>query len=613
MSTIAGIVTYSNPNNFTPYINEMLSVAKHRGIHSKETLLCASNVALGQALLFTTPDAKYQKISYKVNGRNYFITFDGRLDYKENLQRKLGLEVKRDEPDAYLVVYAYDCWGEDFLQELHGDFALSIWDETKQSLLLGRDRVGHRHLFYYFDGSTLVWGSEIKQILMHSNVTKKLNLRYLQGYLLDNPKVEEATAYQGIYRLKAGHYLTLSQGKLSVDRYYHFKPLPISYKKESEYIEGFRHLFANTVHNQIRSDGAVGISLSGGLDSSSIFSTIAQLDQEFNSKINMKAYTYVFQKQKEANEEPYVLSALQKYPSESRMIDGDHHWNFRGDFSYLQSFDEPYHLFNYKFGSEILQVMKEDGVHIHMSGMYGDQVLHGSPYYLAGLAKKKRFATLLKELKLWRESAIPLWELFYKYTLKPKFHQSEEFIPPWVNCERIDPSLLQERFSSTYNDCKWTEEEVIEYFNFLIYRTGREWTNQYVAHANGMEVRAPFLDSKIMEYLAAVPVHLKYNPKHSKYILRESMKGILPEKIRTRTTKGAHTTFMLSGFKKEWHQISSYYHCPTLTELGLVNPKSLIEICEKYYMGLFTDFKFYTSLMRALSLEIWIQGKLDYL
>ncbi|WP_369900968.1 asparagine synthetase B [Bacillus manliponensis] len=610
MSTIAGIVTQSNPNNLTSYINQMLDVASHRGFHSKETLLCASNMAFGQSLLFTTPDAKYQKIHYTIKGRKYFIVFDGRLDYREELQRKLQLKIEEDVTDAYLVVQAYDCFEENFLRELQGDFAFAIWDDMKGTLFLARDRIGNRNLFYYFEGSTLIWGSEIKQILMHDNVSRKLNLDYLRRYLLDNPRGEKDTAYRYINRLKAGHYVKLRQGKLTVSQYYHFKPLEVKHRRESDYVEGFRDLFVKTIQNQTRSEGRIGVSLSGGLDSSSIFSMIAQLNQDGGLESEIKAYTYAFQKQKEANEEQYVLSALKKYPAELKVIDGDNHWNFRGDFSDLQSLDEPYHLFNYKFGVEILHAMKEDGIDIHMSGMYGDQVLYGSPYYLAGLARNRKVSKLWEGIKIWKNSNIPFWELVYKYTINPLFYKSEEFIPPWVNRKNIDESLLRERLSPTYSDCMWTEEEMIDYFNFLIYRTGREWTNQYIANANAIEVRTPFLDPKLMEYLATVPVHLKDNPKYNKYILRESMKGILPEKIRTRTDKGAHTTFMLSGFKKEWAQISSYYHCPILTELGLINSKSLVEICEKYYMGLFTDFKFYNSLMRTISLEIWLQARL---
>lgn len=612
LGTIAGFINNYSSHNIKQDIQKMLDIVSYRGHDLQEVHMFQEGCGLGQATTFITPESPMRKAHYKIFGKNYYISFDGRLDYRRDLCKKLNINETLDITDTYLVVLSYALYGEKFLNMLEGDFAFAIWDEENARLILARDRAGNRNLYYYTNGETLIWASEIKQILLHSEVPRNLNRRYIERFLLDNPRAYEETVYKSILRLKAGYFLIYDKRGINVNPYYTFTPKCIKSIRQSDIFEEFRELFIKTVENHLRSNGSVGISLSGGLDSTSVFSVASILKQSKNSLERIKVYSYVFRDNPSENEQEYINIALNKYPTEYEFFNGDNEWNFKGFLEYVGDLDEPYPLFNYEFAMKIPKALFKDGIRVYLNGMYGDEVLYGNLYYLAGLLRKGSYLQLIREIRRWKNK-IPIWDLIFNYTINPKFSQSSEFIAPWIIKKNIDQDLLYERLSYTYSDFKWTEEEIVEYFNFLIFGTGHEWTNQYINSKNGIDVRVPFRDIKIMEFLAGTPITIKIDPEYDKVILREAMRNILPEQIRTRKNKGAHLSFILNGFKKEWNQIKKYYSCPTLTELGLVDNKPIIDLLEKYYAGMFVDFKYHSSLMRVLALEIWLRSRINQL
>lgn len=614
MSTIAGILNTSDEKINGTLIEEMLSRVSYRGIDAvqldKDT---NGNLFMGQSLLFTTPDAIYQDIEIKVQNERYLIAFDGRLDNREELSQKLEILLSNKITDSEIIIYSYLKWGKEFLSYLEGDFAFSLWDTTKKLLFLARDRIGIRNLYYSTNNNMLIWGSEIKQILQHPLINREINESYLCRFLVDEPITTQDTAYKRVNRLIPGQYLLVENNQITLKKYYKFQPKMVSYKFHQDYFDEFKELFLRSVKNNLRCIDSLAFSLSGGLDSSSIVSVSSYLNNESNdkTKVKLKSYSYVFDEDDKADEREYIKSVLDQSPNFSYdFVKGDNLWDFKGNLQQIiGELDEPYPLFNQAFSRYIPSKINQDNIKVHLTGAYGDHVLYGDLNYLALLFKKFKFKKLSHEYKEWLQNGFNIHDLFFNRTLRPLFKSNSLEKAEWIKEKEIglNSSLINSK--QIYWDAKGTEN----HFNKIIYQSGIEWLSPYLSSIYAVEMRYPFLNHKLMEFLAGVPVNLKFKPGQNKYILRQSLKGILPEKIRTRKTKGAHMNLLFKGFKKEWGQIEGYFEFPACIELGLIRKDKLDKIKELfylYYMGMYKGPVFLSNLLRLLSLEIWLQAKM---
>lgn len=615
MSSIAGVLNLGAEKIEHGIIEGMLHTVLHRGADSTQIEENIDpHIKLGQALLHTTPDAKHRRIKYEIHGKSYFIVLDGRLDDRDTLIEQFDLENLEQLTDSELIVRSYAHWGELFLEKLEGDFAFGLWDSADQKLILARDRTGMRNLFYSFVNQTILWGSEIKQILQNQSVSRRLNESYLLTYLIEYPSALEDTAYSAVKRLEPGHYVLLRNGQLQVKKYYSFRPFSLSYRTELDYIEHFYSLFQQAIKNCTRSSGTIGFTLSGGLDSSSIVSMAAKLRKEGElPQSTLRCYSLIFDHFTEADERTYIAAVREKYPElDYEFTSGDKHWNFNeGTFEYLSELDEPFFLFNQSFSREIPKKMQKDNVKIHIGGFIGDHVLMGNENYLALLLKRFKIFRLFRELSKLKKHDYLLRDLLMTHTFKPLFaKEAQRPLPSWIVKETQDEYSLSNMLSDSLKSTErftWDEQNVTDYFEFIIRQSGHEWSNQYVEGKHAVEIRYPFLNRKLMEFLAGTPVPLKWKPGQTKYILRQAMKNILPEQIAQRKGKTTHDSFIYAGLKKEWGKIQQYYTCPALSELGFIDGQTIQNKFDQYYVGMKPNAQEFVGLLRVLSLEIWLQ------
>jgi asparagine synthase (glutamine-hydrolysing) len=501
-------------------------------------------------------------------------------------------EVKRERVLTALLSNA-----DRFLQSAEGHFVLLLWDEANRRYLIARDKTGMKNLFYAENEEALYFSSSISNLLKYTEVNQSINRESLYRYIYDHPVAGQETIYQFIHRLEFGSYLSSSsQGDSLQKRYYEIKPAR-DFKEES-FREDFKDLLIESVRQSTLGKDEVGIALSGGLDSTSI---AAVLGKHLDKRVI--GTSYIFKKNEMEDEEAYIDLITGKTGIDLIKIDGREHWTFQGDIEgTIANLDEPYPVFNYHFTSYAPSLIK-DRTNLFLSGLYGDQVLYGNMNYLKGFVKRGEFFTLLKEIESWK-GIYSKKEIFIDF-LKSR-RVSQDVMPEWINRKVVPESS---RHSSEQLNYTWDEEDNVKYYMNLLKQSSKDWTVPSVYYPNKVDIKFPFLHTRLLEYLAAAPASLKLNPKYNKYILRESLKKELPDEIRNRKGKSTHFSFIHNGFKKEMKQLKNVYDFEILSDLGILDPKPVKKIIDHYYLGHFDDFKYFSLILRLISLEIWLKPR----
>src|SRR6202167_3013576 len=198
------------------------------------------------------------------------ITWDGRLDNRADLISDLGDSLTVNSTDVAIVAAAHEKWGTKCLRKLIGDWALSIWNPGKRSLILAKDPIGTKHLYYSFDDNQVTWSTIFDPLVRLAGKTFALNEEYIAGWFSMFPAVE-LTPCVGIHSVPPSSFVLLRPGKHAVSKYWDFDSnKTIRYRADAEYEDHFRAVFATAVERKLRSDSPVLAELSGGRDSSSI-------------------------------------------------------------------------------------------------------------------------------------------------------------------------------------------------------------------------------------------------------------------------------------------------------------------------------------------------------
>lgn len=226
-------------------------------------------VGMAYRAFHTTPESHFEAQPLVRPG--YILTWDGRLDNREEIRSRVNLQCDSPPTDVELVAAAFETWGTGCLAELIGDWALAIWEQANESLILARDAMGVRRLFYRLDEDGVSWCTSIEPLVLTAPARLHLDLDYLAGCLYPRPPIEK-TSYQEIRAVVPASFLEFRRGgEQRTERYWSLNPhASIRYASDAEYEEHFRSIFRDSVRRRLRSERPVLAELSGGVDSSSI-------------------------------------------------------------------------------------------------------------------------------------------------------------------------------------------------------------------------------------------------------------------------------------------------------------------------------------------------------
>ena len=560
MCGICGIVGLKNIEPISEaIINSMCQVMTHRGPDDKG-VYCRDNVGLGmQRLSIIDLDGGRQPMANE--DQTIWIVFNGEIyNYR---QLRLHLEKQghcfSTLSDTEVIIHLYEEFGENLFDLLDGIFAFAIWDSNERKLLLARDRLGIKPLYYTEVKGELIFGSELKVLLAHPQVKRDINLVSLNEYLSFEYVPTPNTILKDVKRLPPGHYLIGNEHGILVRPYWELRldqsenHPPVDWR---DYAKQFRFLLKETVQRELVSDVPVGIFLSGGIDSSSI---AAFMVENYPGEVNSFSIGFTNKSFDESNYARLVANQLGTRHHEmivsSRMVadlvpDITNYLDEPfGDSSFIPTF-----LVSKLAGQHVKVVLGGDG---------GDELFAGYPTLMA-----HRLIETYERIIPWsiRARLVPhlvdrLPVSFNNISLDFKLrrflagrgvsyearHQRwlgsfydedkalllQDWVKPVVgNTYAVAHKLMQE--SSTNIPLN-----KILFLDMKLYLEGDIlFKVDRASMANSIEVRVPFLNREVVKFASQMPLNLKLHGLTGKYILKKSMEPYLPKKVIHRPKKG---------------------------------------------------------------------------
>lgn len=533
-------------------IRRMCTTLVHRG-PDDEGLYVNSSVGLGHRRL-SIIDLNSGKQPISNEDGTVWTVLNGEIYNYVELRESLIRRGHRfsTETDTEVIVHLYEEQGENFLSSLRGMFAIALWDNRDRKLLLARDRIGKKPLFYSITSQkTLLFGSEIKAILQDPDVKRELDIEGLDAYLSLLYVPAPLTMFKGIQKLPAGHLLTCADEKIVVREYWDLHYQPTTFHRESDAEDNLEAILQESVKIRLRSDVPIGAFLSGGVDSSSVVAVMAGLLARpvvtcavgFNeAQYNELPYAEEVAKHLKCEYHQHIIQAnvIDLLP---RLI---------------ESFDEPFGDSSAVPTFYVSQMTRKYAT-VALSGDGGDEVFAGySRHYLQRLECRLRrnvlgtigsgmvasMASWLPDMKgkstLQKLGMSPDQAYAYKHyhalfneTLKDQLYSNDLL----KACSSYDVSAI---FRSYYKRCDAKDPlDKALYVDLKTYLTDDILVKvDRMSMAHALEVRAPLLDHKLIEFTATLPPSLKLKGKTTKYLLKQIMGNRLPSNVFTREKHG---------------------------------------------------------------------------
>jgi asparagine synthase (glutamine-hydrolysing) len=551
MCGIAGIISLEPSAVTVQRIRKMTDAIVHRGPDGEGLWINPTgNTGFGHRRLavIDLSDGAAQPMHY--NGR-YTIIHNGEIyNYKElkSILLQKGY-VFYTRSDTEVILAAYDCWKEECLKAFDGMFAFAIWDETTQTLFAARDRFGEKPFYYYQDDSVFVFASEMKGIFA-GGIDRVVNENALCHFIslgyTQNPSNTFETYYRNITKLPAAHYLVyqLPNKKISTKAYWQLEHNYTDASiNEKSAIEQLNELLQQSVEKRLRSDVAVGTSLSGGLDSSSI---AAVASRQMETPGNFASFSAVFPGFIR-DESAHISHLLKAYPIKNIQVvptaDG-----LAANFDrMLFQQEEPIGSASTYAQYEIFALARQHHCKVLLDGQGADEILAGYHkyyhWYWQELFSNNKIE-FNQELTAARSAGISdEWNWKNKFAarfpkqtarLLMKRETRKALGHPW-----IDQNFLHTHFTPGFN-IKTVVNKLndILAFNTCVY--GLEELLRYAdrnAMAHGIELRLPFLSHHLVEFVFSLPSSFKIKNGWTKWVLRKSMEETLPKSIVWRKDK----------------------------------------------------------------------------
>lgn len=603
MCGISGIFNFNGADVNPAELDAMNIAIRHRGPDGNG-LYVEKNVGIASNRLSIIDLREIANMPLHDTEGRYVIVFNGEIfnyvEIREELLKK-GHKFNTNS-DTEVVINSYKEWGEDCLHKFNGMWVFALWDKQEKSLFCSRDRYGIKPFYYYQDEQRLILGSEIKQILK-CGIDKTVNDDIIYDYLVFNfIDHTEQTFFKHINRLQAGHKLTIKNGQFKISRWYE---LPVdNYMTDSKNLYGdFYSLLYDSVRLRLRSDVEVGSCLSGGLDSSAIVCIMHEILHNEGKPENQKTYTAVFD-DPAIDERPFVEEVIKQTNSTKYYLFPDIN-EFKNDLDKLTYHqDEPYTGATVFAQWCVFKKIHETGIKVVLDGQGSDEILLGYfsffPFHLKrSLLNPFRFvseyvngiSTTNLGINKFTQNFIYFntGSVRYRHVIK----NSRQF----VNESFISSHSRRDVFNQMIATSSLQSNRLSNLWNISIPSLLRYEDKNSMAFS--VEARIPFLDHRLVEYIFSIPLDKLIHKGWTKHVLRESLKGKIPEDIRMRKGKLA-----FSVPQKQWLKELSGYITDTFNDDfrsgKFIDRDKILSLLKS---GDFNDKVIY----RAFALEKWMK------
>jgi len=540
------------------------------------------------------------------------ITWDGRLDNRNDLSQQLRCNLEGDCPDVLMVATAYEKWGTDCFGRLIGDWAVSIWNPCEQLLILAKDPIGTRPLYYCLDKDRITWSSLLEPLVLCADRSFDLNEEYVAGWLAFFPS-PHLTPYIGICSVPPSSLIHVTRKASRVATYWDFNPdKEIRYRTDGEYEEHFRCVFGQAVRRRLRSHAAILAELSGGIDSSSIVCMADALIEGGQAETRqVDTISYYDDSEPNWNERPYFTQVEEKRGRTGFHIDvsaqQEHIAQFDpSSFAAAPSSRRP-------ADPRFFACLRSGGYRVVLSGIGGDEVTGGVPTplpELEDLLARVRLVLLAHQLKAWAlEKRKPwihlLFEALQGFLPSALLGIPEQKRPaPWLRRRFIHRHRCT--FAGYESRLKLSGplpsfQENLSTLDTLKRQLGLSPLVSDPLH----EKRYPYLDRSLLEFLYAIPRNQLVRPGQRRSLMRRSLVGIVPDEILMRKRKAFVTRSPMKAISRESAALIELSRNMVSSSLGIVDPDVLREAIRKADTGQELPV---VTLMRTLDLEFWLRG-----
>lgn len=539
---------------------------------------------------------------------NACITYNGEIH--NYLEIRATLEARghrfKTRTDTEVLLHAYQEWGSASLTKCNGMWSFAIWDSTRRMLFCARDRFGVKPFFYFASASSFLFGSEIKQILQWPGLSRAANegpvIDYLEQGLLGH---SEETFFKGVHELPAAHFLTLDLTKPSmtpvIQPYWSLEIKEPNKMPAEEACGEFFTRFNKAVALRMRSDVAVGSCLSGGLDSSAIVCTAARHVQH-NGIHSFSSCS----DDAEGDEQDYINEVVASARLKPHWVfpDAERFWADLNRLLWHQ--EQPIGGMGVYAQWRVMEAARRERVPVLLDGQGGDETLCGY--------RKFHFLYLWQLLKNAEPSFLREGLLWPLHATRPRWN--------WPEAGRYFPVPLARPFSVTSRVCHpefqrkhrdrhrrlaeagdLRERQKADLTRYSLPELLRYEDRNSMAHS--IEARVPFLDHELAEFLVNCAPALKLHRGWSKWILRQALKGILPERVRLRKTKLAFHVPQRQWMQRELKsKIKAAIAFREFRMGRFLRVKNVAREFDKFWAGDWTALPA-TALFRVLNLELW--------
>jgi asparagine synthase (glutamine-hydrolysing) len=620
MCGICGFINnQQSVENEPTLLKKMCEVMIHRG-PDEDGYYLKNNVALGHRRL-SIIDLSSGSQPMSNDNKSIWIVFNGEIynfpEIKKALVNK-GFSFKT-RSDTEVIIKAYEAYGIDLLQHLNGMYAFAIWDENKKRLMLARDRMGKKPLYYYVSKQQFIFASELKAILLHPEVRRDINIEAVDKYFSLGYVPSPLTIFSDISKLRPAHYLLYQDGRVNIEQYW-----DVQYgqngnpRSEDDYIDELEEILQKAIKRRLISDVPLGAFLSGGLDSSAVVALMSKISNE-----PVKTFTIGFSEQtySEVNDAKCVADKFhtdhQEFTVETNAIEllPKLIWHF----------DEPF-ADSSAVPTFYVSKMAREHVTVILSGDGGDELFAGYwryiwqdkfnkfkkiPRYLREQllgkfaqslpfnAKGKNY--LLEISQLEKKQNLELLQIYpyiksdiYSHEFKTElkhFDHAESLIHYWENMP-VSPQLSRMQYFDTK---MYLPEDILVKVDRM-------------SMANSLETRAPLLDYHLVEFAAKIPAELQMKDGKGKYIFRKMASRILPAQILTKKKQG----FAIPA--NEWFKTDLYDYAYDLLSTdrfrnrGYFNQKNVELMLREHRRGR-RDYS--NWIWTLIIFELWYQTFLD--
>ncbi|MFH1459393.1 MAG: asparagine synthase (glutamine-hydrolyzing) [Candidatus Omnitrophota bacterium] len=507
--------------------------------------------------------------------------------------------------DTEVLIHLYEEKGIDFLQGLNGQFAFALWDIKNQQMILARDRVGIRPLFYAINEGSLLFGSEIKSIFVDPKITRQIDPDGLNELFTFWATMPPRTIFKNIYELPPGHYLICKNKNINLSRYWQLNFGPDEPNiSEAHYQEQLFDLIKDSIRLRLRADVPVAAYLSGGLDSSFITAIIKKY---FNNQLKTFSVSFRDKNYDESNFQQQMVDFLAvdhkkvncSYSDISKIMP-QVIWHTEKPL--IRTAPAPLFL--------LAKLVRDNGIKVVITGEGADEILAG--YDLFREMKIRRFwakepnskirpqllRKLYNHLPNWPKKTSVFLESFYRADLLKTDKLYYSHLPRWSTTQWItnlfsDSLKEQLKVHDVYSGflpnlpagfSVWDDLSKAQYIEMITLLSGNLLSSQgdRMMMAHSVEGRMPFLDYRVIEFCAKIPPRLRLKVFQEKYILKQIASPLIPQAITQRIKQGYRAPDAASFFGEKTPAYIEDLLCEeNLHKTGYFSPKAVEALVNK--------------------------------